>query len=76
MCAICHQSPCDCRCPNAPEPAALYTCAECGEGILQGDEYVEENGKKYHIDCLDGMNIKGVLKVFGIDVKTAEAGEW
>ena len=30
MCMICGQSPCDSRCPNAPDPPAVYTCAHCG----------------------------------------------
>lgn len=76
MCAICHQSKCNCRCPNAPDPVGIYTCAECGEGILEGDEYVEDNGKKYHLDCLDDMGIKKALTLLGIDVQTAEVEGW
>ena len=31
--------PCDSRCPNAPEPPAVYECDLCGEPIREG-EYV------------------------------------
>ena len=51
MCEICHSSPCLSRCPNAPEPEAVYKCAYCKEGIIEGDEYFEYDGKYYHEDC-------------------------
>lgn len=42
MCAICMRSPCDPRCPNAPEPPTVYTCKHCGEPIVPGDEFYEK----------------------------------
>lgn len=50
MCAICLQSPCHPRCPNAePDKPVLY-CDQCKEPIYVEDDY-------YHIDfqnlCLD-----------------------
>ena len=51
MCMECRQYPCHPRCPNAPEPAAVYDCAYCNEPIRAGDEYVEFDGNHYHEDC-------------------------
>ena len=39
ICEICRRFPCDARCPNAPEPPAVYECDLCGAPILEG-EYV------------------------------------
>lgn len=52
MCDICGQTPCDHRCPNAPEPTPVYTCAWCGEPILDGECYYALRGREYHSDCL------------------------
>ena len=51
MCMECRQYPCHPRCPNAPEPAAVYECAYCNEPIRAGDDYVELDGNHYHEDC-------------------------
>ena len=46
MCDICRQTPCHPRCPEAPEPDAIYICECCGDGIYAGDGYY---------DFLDGI---------------------
>ena len=46
MCDVCRQVPCDPRCPNAPEPEAVYTCCNCREGICEGDTYYIIDNKK------------------------------
>lgn len=51
MCKECRQYPCHPRCPNAPEPVAVYDCAHCDEAIRAGDEYFEYDGAYYHEDC-------------------------
>lgn len=51
MCDICHKTPCDYRCPNAPDPATVYECAHCGEPIVVGDRYFHYDSKYYHDDC-------------------------
>lgn len=38
MCEICHQRPCDERCPNKTLKVISH-CVECGEPIYEGDEY-------------------------------------
>jgi len=77
VCAICLKSPCDSRCPNAPEPKAVYTCKYCDEGIIAGDEYAEINGDYYHIDCLEGMTARELLGMFDVGTFTAqEESRW
>lgn len=51
MCDICHKSPCDSRCPNAPDPATIYECEYCKQPIVTGDYYYNHDGKYYHEDC-------------------------
>ncbi len=55
------RSPCDPRCPNAPEPPAVHTCKDCGEGIVPGDEFAEINGEYYHIECLENITTRELL---------------
>ena len=40
-CEICGHIPHDPRCPNAPDPVPVLTCELCGEGIFDGDEYLD-----------------------------------
>ena len=69
MCSICGQTPCVARCPNyIPKKAKLY-CSICEEGILDGEEYIEnDNGEYRHYDCFSGM--KDLLEWLGYSVKT------
>lgn len=74
MCDICLSSPCLPRCPNAPEPPTVYTCDECGEGIREGDEYIDESVKICR-DCIENMSAMELLDVLDIGFRTAEAEE-
>ena len=54
MCSICGQTPCAARCPNYTPKNAKHYCSICEEGILDGEEYIEnDNGEYRHYDCLD-----------------------
>ncbi len=72
MCEICRRSPCDARCPNAPEPRAIYKCEYCGEGITSGEKYLEYNGEYYHLDCIEEMSGDEIAEMFGCSVETAD----
>lgn len=71
MCVICGSLRCRTGCPNAPAPVAIYSCEECGEGILPGDEYAVIDGVHYHLDCLEEMDIHTLLGLFGTYTETA-----
>lgn len=58
VCDICRHSPCDPRCPNAPEPPAVYVCSGCGEMIRDGDDYWDVMGEQWCEECID--EAKGV----------------
>ncbi len=75
MCDICHRTPCDPRCPNAPEPTAVYTCKHCGEAITDGDECYELDGDYYHEDCFCDNAVDILVDVFGARKETAEGGD-
>lgn len=52
MCDVCWKTPCDPRCPNAPEPKKFGKCNECGYDIYEGDDYYEINGETYCEACI------------------------
>ncbi len=77
MCAICMRTPCDPRCPNAPDPPAVYTCKHCGEPIVPGDEYMEVDGDYYHLEDCAGDAALDILKDrFGARTGVAEVDRW
>lgn len=78
MCSICHKYPCDTRCPNAPEPHAIYTCKHCGEPIIAGDEYLELDGDYYHMeDCAGYVAVTLLMEKCGaISGIAEEETEW
>ena len=64
MCEECRQSPCHPRCPNAPDPPAVFICSGCGHEIVDGEDYVELMGEQWCENCIDNAR------------RTAEAVEW
>ena len=77
MCMICRQTPCDSRCPNAPDPPTVFTCALCGEPIVQGDEYLELDGSYYHMeDCASDAAMSLLLDKCGATKGVAEVDRW
>mgnify|MGYP001668261291 FL=1 len=77
MCDVCHATPCDPRCPNAPDPPAVYTCKHCGESIVPGDEYMEVDGDYYHLEDCAGDAALSILKdQFGARTGVAEVDRW
>lgn len=47
MCEICHQTPCNCRCPNAKEPI-VGSCSQCNEDIRSDYTYwIDEAGNLF-----------------------------
>lgn len=42
MCEYCHQSPHDCRCPNAI-PQLIGSCDTCGDDITDAYEHYTDN---------------------------------
>ena len=72
MCELCLQNPCiDPRCPNYRPTKAKYYCSSCGYGIIDGDEYIQnQDGEYRHYDCFHGM--RDLLEWLGFDIKTME----
>lgn len=61
----------DSRCPNYTPKKAKHYCSICEEGILDGEEYIEnDNGEYRHYDCFSGM--KDLLEWLGYSVKTMD----
>lgn len=72
MCEYClRENGHDYRCPNYIQLKALHYCSICGEGIYDGEEYVENDDGEYrHYDCFYG--IREFLQWLGYEVKTME----
>ena len=73
MCAECRRTPCDPRCPNAPDPPAVYTCKYCSEDIVVGDDFVELDGDYYHEECFTDNAANILLEQYGARKGVAEA---
>ena len=70
MCQLCNSYPCDSRCPNHI-PKATHYCSSCGEGIRDGEEYIEnEDGECMHWDCFRSM--KDLLAFLGHEIQMME----
>ena len=68
MCDLCMQTYCPKGCPNYLPPKSIVSCDICGEGIYDGEEYIENlDGYKIHFDCIQG--IRQLLNWLGYDVK-------
>ena len=65
MCEICRQTPCNSRCPNAPEPEPVEKCLKCGEYFDGPDGPICEN-------CMEDMSYSEVLEIIGEKMKVAE----
>lgn len=66
MCSVCFQTPCHPRCPNAPEPRPLMRCAECGEGIYEGDDYYDTgDGSGICRECMEDKSTAELMGLFG-----------
>ena len=51
MCAICHQTPCNYRCPNA-EDRATVVCEHCGTKLYPGEDAYDIEGAVICDECL------------------------
>lgn len=52
MCDVCRQTPCDPRCPYAPEPPIIHRCCSCENDIFEGDDYYDLDGEPWCEDCV------------------------
>lgn len=60
MCEECLQFPCHPRCPNAPDPPAVFECFGCGRDICDGEDFWNILGEHFCEQCID--NAKGVAE--------------
>ena len=73
MCQLCNSYPCDSRCPNHI-PRATHYCSSCGEGIRDGEEYIENtDGECIHWECFRSM--RDLLEFLGYEIQTMEENE-
>lgn len=61
----------DPRCPYYEPPKTAHYCSACGEGIYNGESYIENDNSEYrHYECFYGM--RDLLEWLGYDIKTME----
>lgn len=71
MCDLCLRNPCHPRCPNYRTPKAIHYCSICGNGILDGEEYIRNDNDEYrHYECFYSM--RELLEWLGYEIKTME----
>lgn len=71
ICKLCLRNPCHPRCPNYEAPKATHYCSSCGEGILDGEEYIENiDGEYRHYDCFNSTI--ELVKWLGCETKIME----
>ena len=59
------------RCPLYEPPIATHYCSICNEGIINGEEYIENNYGEYaHWECVDYG--RDLVKFLGYKIKTME----
>lgn len=59
------------QCPLYTPPKVSHYCSICGERILNGEEYIENDCGEYaHWDCVDYG--RDLVKWLGYEIKTME----
>ena len=59
------------RCPLYEPPKASHYCSICGEGILNGEEYIENDCGEYaHLECVDCG--RDLVRFLGYEIKTMD----
>ena len=58
------------RSPSYRVPKTFLRCAICGQGIYEGDEYIEKGGEYVHFECIP--DIIWLLNWLGYDIKEAK----
>lgn len=71
MCSICLKTPCDSRCPNAPEPKSIVNCSDCGVGIFEGERFYDSDKGPICAECLEDMTASEILELVGENLTTA-----
>jgi len=52
---------CDSRCPNAPEPPAVFECIECGSPIREGEYVYILGGEHFCEECVENSREEAEL---------------
>ena len=61
----------DPRCPLYKDKKSYHYCSICGEGILEGEEYIENDCGEYaHWECVDYG--RDLARFLGYEIKTME----
>ena len=59
------------RCPLYKENKSTHYCSICGEGILEGEKYIENDCGEYaHWECVDYG--RDLARFLGYEIKTME----
>ncbi|MDR1755311.1 MAG: hypothetical protein LBR74_10535 [Eubacterium sp.] len=70
MCLSCDRDICPQNCPEINRKE-IYVCAECLEGIVEGEIYAEIDFSCYHKACLEAKPLEDLLELFGCELHKA-----
>lgn len=63
----------DSRCPNYIPNKTIHYCSICGEPILNGEEYIVSDSKKYaHWECFGVIGSRELAKWLELTVQIME----
>ena len=65
MCDVCLKCDCPPSCPGYQEKSNTF-CDCCGEAITFGADYAEIDDAIYHIDCLNDIDTRELLRMCGV----------
>lgn len=58
-------------CPNYVPNQSNYICNKCGENILIGEKYIENDNNQYaHLECVDDIEV--LVDFLGYEIKEME----
>ena len=72
MCEICLHRPCLRLCPNYHSNKAKHYCSVCDEPILNGEDYVVNDGWYAHWECVDNLGTRELLKWLDVTIQEME----
>ena len=63
------------RCPLYESPKSTHYCSVCGEGIFNGEEYIENDvGVDAHWECVNYG--RDLVKFLGYEIKEMDSEQW
>lgn len=64
------------QCPHYSPPASHYCCSICDEPILNGEDYIVNDGWYAHWECVDNLGTRELLKWLDVTIQEMDGGNY